>query len=124
MADRGSRSRSAGAPRAVGWFSVVELDLASAPHLRQVLDHLCQDRPLEVVLDLAELEFLGASGLEVLLRADDRLRAAGGRLILNRPGRLVRRVVAITGLDTVLTIRPVPSPGLRSLAPSEMGQVS
>jgi anti-anti-sigma factor len=102
-----------------------ELDLASAPRLQQVLDQLCQDCPTEVVLDLAGLEFLGASGLEVFLRADDQLRAAGGRLILNRPGRLVRRVLAITELDTVLTIRPATShSSLDHAAPSESGQVS
>jgi anti-sigma B factor antagonist len=101
-----------------------ELDLASAPRLQQVLDQLCQDCPAEVVLDLAQLEFLGASGLEVFLRSDDQLRAAGGRLILNRPGRLVRRVLAITELDTVLTIRPATSHSLDHAAPSESGQVS
>jgi hypothetical protein len=30
-----------------------ELDLASVPHPRRVLGRLCQDRPPEVVLDLA-----------------------------------------------------------------------
>lgn len=81
-----------------------ELDLASAPYLQQILDQLCRDGFPEVVLDLAGLKFLGVVGLEVFLRADDQLRATGGRLILNRPGRLVRRVLAITELDTVLTI--------------------
>jgi anti-sigma B factor antagonist len=83
-----------------------ELDLASAPHLRQVLDQLCREGFPEVVVELSALEFLSAAGLAVLHRADDNLRAAGGRLILYRPGRLARRVLAITELDTVLTIRP------------------
>ncbi|MGB9050348.1 MAG: STAS domain-containing protein, partial [Pseudonocardiaceae bacterium] len=82
-----------------------ELDLAGAPHLEQVLDQLCRDRVPEVVLDLSGLDYLGAAGLGVFLGADDSLRAAGGRLILHRPGRLARRILTITGLDTVLTIR-------------------
>lgn len=57
------------------------------------------------MLDLAGLDFLGAIGLGVFLRADDQLRAAGRRLILHRPRRLTRRVLAITELDTVLSIR-------------------
>jgi anti-sigma B factor antagonist len=100
-----------------------ELDLASAPHLQQVLDQLCRDGFLEVVLDLAGLKFLGVVGLEVFLRTDDQLRAAGGRLILNRPGRLVRRVLAITELDTVLTIWGA-SRSLDRAAPSWIGRVS
>jgi anti-sigma B factor antagonist len=82
-----------------------ELDLASAPHLHQVLDQLCRDGSLEIVVDLSGLEFLSAAGLAVFHRADEHLRAVCGRLILHRPGRLARRVMAITELDTVLTIR-------------------
>jgi anti-anti-sigma regulatory factor len=37
----------------------------------------------------------------VLLHADQALRAAGGRLVLTRPTRLARRVLAITGLGRV-----------------------
>jgi anti-anti-sigma factor len=87
-----------------------ELDLASAPPLRQVLDQLCGDGFPEIVLDLSRLEFLSAAGLAVLHRADEHLRATGGRLILHRPGRLARRVLAITELDTVLTIQPATTP--------------
>ena len=83
-----------------------ELDLASAPHLQQVLDQLCRDGYSEIVLDLSGLEFLGAAGLSVFHRVDHQLRAANGRLILHRPGHRARRVLAITGLDTVLTIQP------------------
>ena len=89
------------------WVSLRgELDWASAPHLQQVLDQLCRDGYPEIVLDLSELEFLSAAGLAVFHRVDDHLRAANGRLILHRPRRLARHVLAITGLDTVLTIQP------------------
>lgn len=83
-----------------------ELDLVSAPHLRQVLDQLCRDGYPEIVLDLSGLEFLGAGGLTVFHEVDDQLRAVNARLILRRPRRLTRRVLAITGLDTILTIQP------------------
>lgn len=93
-----------------------ELDLASAPHLQQVLDELCRDGFQEIVLDLGRLDFLSATGLEVFVRADDQLRATGGRLILNRPGPRARRVLAITELDTVLMVRPVASDSLDPVA--------
>lgn len=82
-----------------------ELDLTSAPRLQQLLDQLCRENHWEIVLDLAGLEFLSAAGLSVFPRADDQLRAEGGRLILTHAGRRVRRVLAITQLDTVLTIQ-------------------
>lgn len=89
------------------WVSLRgELDLASAPHLQQVLDQLCRDGYQEIVLDLSGLEFLGATGLTVFHGVDDHVRAAGGRLVLHRPRWLARRALTITGLDSVLTIRP------------------
>jgi anti-sigma B factor antagonist len=99
------------------WVTLTgELDLASAPRLQQVLDQLCRDGFQEVVLDLSGLDFLSAIGLGVFISVDEQLRAAGGRLILNRPGPLARRVLAITKLDTVLTIRPVISRSLSRAA--------
>jgi anti-sigma B factor antagonist len=83
-----------------------ELDLISAPLLRQVLDQLCRDGYPEIVLDLSGLEFLGAAGLAVFHQVDDQLRADDGRLILHQPRPVARHVLAITGLDTVLTIQP------------------
>lgn len=67
-------------------------------------------------LDLARLDFLSATGLEVFVRADDYLRATGGRLVLDRPTPRARRILAITELDTVLTIRPVSSGSLDAAA--------
>ena len=101
-----------------------ELDLTSAPRLQQVLDELCRDGSQEIVLDLARLDFLSATGLEVFVHADDQLRATGGRLILNRPGPRARRVLAITELDIVLTIRPVTSGSLEPVATSGISQAS
>ena len=101
-----------------------ELDLASAPHLQRALDELRRDGSQEIVLDLASLDFLSATGLEVFVRADEQLRAAGGRLVLNRPGRRARRILAITGLDAVLTIRPVTSGGLDATVTSGVSQAS
>jgi hypothetical protein len=49
---------------------------------------------------------VGAAGLAAFHPVDDPLRAARSRLIVHRPRRLARRALAITGLDTVLPIRP------------------
>lgn len=107
------------------WVTLTgELDLASAPHLERVLDQVCRDGFHEIVLDLAGLDFLGAIGLEVFVRADEQLRAAGRRLILNRPGPLVSRILTITELDTVLTIRPVISRNLSRSATNGASWVS
>ena len=83
-----------------------ELDLATAPQLQQLLDQLRRKGHHQITLDLSGLEFFCAAALTLLLRADQALRAVGGQLVLTRPTRLTRRVLAITGLDTTLTIQP------------------
>jgi anti-sigma B factor antagonist len=83
------------------------LDLSTAPRLKQLLDRLRRDGHRQIALDLSGLEFLSAAGLTVFLCADQALGAVGGRLILTRPTRMARRVLAITGLDSTLTIQPV-----------------
>ncbi|MGH3784047.1 MAG: STAS domain-containing protein [Pseudonocardiaceae bacterium] len=84
-----------------------ELDLNTAPHLEQLLDRLRRDGHRQIILDLSGLEFLSAAGLTVFLRADQALRAVGGRVVLTRPTRMARRVLAITELDAILSIQPV-----------------
>src|SRR4051794_22016371 len=98
-----------------------ELDLTTAPQLARLLDQLRRDGHHQITLDLSGLEFLCAAGLAVLLHADQALRAAGGRLVLTRPTRLARRVLAITGLDATLTIQPTQREGV-SMAMHDSGQ--
>jgi anti-sigma B factor antagonist len=98
-----------------------ELDLTTAPQLARLLDQLRRDGHHQITLDLSGLEFLCAAGLAVLLHADQALRAAGGRLVLTRPTRLARRMLAITGLDATLTIQPTQREGV-SMAVRDSGQ--
>ncbi len=84
-----------------------ELDLSTAPRLEQLLDRLRHDGHRQITQDLSGLEFLSVAGLTVFLRADQALGALGGRLVLSRPTRMARRVLAITGLDTTLSVQPL-----------------
>jgi anti-anti-sigma factor len=82
-----------------------ELDLITAPRLEQLLDQLRHDGYRQITLDLSGLEFIGVAALSVFLNADQALRASGGELVLTRPTRMASRILAITGLDSTLTIR-------------------
>ncbi|MGH3781922.1 MAG: STAS domain-containing protein [Pseudonocardiaceae bacterium] len=83
------------------------LDLVTAPALHRLLDQLRCEGHRQITLDLSGVEFLSAAGLTVFARADQALRAVGGRLALTGPTRMARRVLAITGLDNTLSIQPV-----------------
>lgn len=81
-----------------------ELDVATAPLLRTELDVLVENGSSRLVLDLAELTFLDASGLRVLVRARKLTAEHGGWLRLARVHPTARRVLELTRLTRVLPI--------------------
>ena len=93
---------------------VGELDLATAPQLRDSLVALSEEGQTQVVLDLTRLSFIDSTGLSVLVMALNRARADGGSVLLRNPSQSVLRILEITGLVSVFTIEnkdAVPSAG-------------
>lgn len=76
-----------------------ELDLDSCDLLLQVLtDALRRDAVNRVDVDLADLEFLDASGVSALLSFRSLVQAQGKALRLRQATGLPLRVLAITGV--------------------------
>lgn len=88
---------------------VGELDLATAPRLREALVDLSKQGAKQVTIDLAEMEFIDSTGLSVLVAALKRMREDGGDLALQSPSAAAMKVFEITGATRVFTItdRPV-----------------
>jgi anti-sigma B factor antagonist len=86
-----------------------ELDLLSTAELEPELERLAEEPGVEVVaLDLRALEFLDSSGLRLVIVTDQRLRAAGRRLVLVRGPQPVQRVFEITRMTERLTFVDAP----------------
>lgn len=83
-----------------------ELDLATAPTLRRHVDDLREAGVRHLRLEVSELDFLAAAGLHVLAHADKLFRAAAGSLVLAHPPSRIRRLLALAGSDTLLTVYP------------------
>ena len=73
-----------------------ELDLLHAPAVATALGALAARRP-RIIVDLAGLEFIDASGAAALARGRRDARNAGGDLLVAAPRRAVRRVLLIIG---------------------------
>jgi anti-sigma B factor antagonist len=71
-----------------------ELDLVDAAAVAAALEAVAACEP-RIIVDLAGLEFIDASGIAALSRGRRHARDAGGDLLLAAPQRLVRRVLAI-----------------------------
>jgi anti-anti-sigma factor len=81
-----------------------ELDISTVDNLRQVLDGLLERAPQALVVDLAGLGFADCAGLSVLLAARTRLAAQGHQLTMMNAQPVVRRLLAVTGLDTTFRL--------------------
>jgi anti-anti-sigma factor len=96
--------------RGADGVSIVELsgdlDLASAPGLREQLLGLLRPGASRLVLDLSKVTFCDASGLAVLVGASHRARVLGGFLRLAAVSPPADRVLHITGLHRHLSIYP------------------
>ncbi len=75
-----------------------ELDIASAPALREELLSLLQRGSSRLVIDLSKVSFCDASGLAVLVSTGRRARLLGGFLRLAAVSPQVSRVLQVTGL--------------------------
>jgi anti-sigma B factor antagonist len=81
-----------------------ELDLATAPRLRQELVRLVERGVRLVTVDMSGLRFIDSTGLGVLVSALKRLRSYGGDLILRSPDQRALRSLTISGLLGMFTV--------------------
>lgn len=81
-----------------------EVDLYTAPRLKEELSGLIQEGRSRIVVDLSGVEFLDSTGLGVLIGSLKRCREGDGELVLAGPNETTEKVLRITGLDKVFTI--------------------
>jgi anti-anti-sigma factor len=82
---------------------VGELDLVSAPILRDGFDRMESASVGMIVVDLRRLSFMDAAGLRVLAEADERAQRGRWSLAVVRGPRPVQRVLELTGFDKLLS---------------------
>jgi anti-sigma B factor antagonist len=82
-----------------------EVDMATAPQLREELTGLVDSGVTRLVLDCRELQFLDSSGIGVLI-AVHKLLDDSGSLTLDAPPAHVRKVLELTGVSEHVTITP------------------
>ena len=86
-----------------------EIDLATAPVLEHAIAEAISPNGhgVDVVVDLHDVEFMGSTGLSVLLTAQAELHGAGLELSLVNPSPAVTRTLELAGLVDVFTIRSI-----------------
>ncbi|GAA5047015.1 anti-sigma factor antagonist BldG [Thermocatellispora tengchongensis] len=81
-----------------------EIDLYTAPRLQAEFTRLLGDGPSRVVIDMSGVDFCDSTGMNVLLSALKRLKERGGALEVAAPRPAVRKILQVTGLDSVFVV--------------------
>jgi anti-sigma B factor antagonist len=89
-----------------------EIDLYTAPRLQSELATALAGRdPALIVVDMSGVEFCDSTGMNVLLAAHRHAKERGGELTLAAPRAAVRKILQVTGLESVFTVRDDPAAG-------------
>jgi anti-sigma B factor antagonist len=91
-------------------IAVGEIDLYTAPRLHSELAAvIAKSAPgTRVTVDMSGVEFCDSTGMNVLLSCLREARERGGELELAAPRPAVRKILQVTGLDSVFTVSPDP----------------
>lgn len=81
-----------------------EIDVYTAPKLRDRITELVADGVYHLVVDLEKVEFLDSTGLGVLVGGLKKVRAHGGSLQLVCTQERLLKIFRITGLSKVFVI--------------------
>jgi anti-sigma B factor antagonist len=87
-----------------------EIDLYTAPRLHgELFSVLSGDSPVQVIVDMSGVEFCDSTGMNVLLAAHRKAREQGGDLELAAPRPAIRKILQVTGLESVFTVHDDPA---------------
>ena len=81
-----------------------EIDLFTAPELKEKLTDAIESGKSRIVVDLTDTTFLDSTALGVLIGAVKRLRSREGALVIVNVDQNIAKTFEITGLDQIFTI--------------------
>jgi anti-sigma B factor antagonist len=95
-----------------------EIDLFTAPELKQVLAESIEGGRIRIIVDLTDTTFLDSTALGVLIGAVKRLRSRDGALAIVNIDDNIAKTFEITGLDQIFTIVPTRDEAVDAVDPA------
>ena len=81
-----------------------EVDISTAPELREFLDSAYREIKADIFLYLDDLNYIDSTGLGVIIGAFGRMQANENRITLINPKDNIRKLLSITSLDRILCL--------------------
>ncbi|MGK5518115.1 STAS domain-containing protein [Micromonospora sp. URMC 107] len=91
-----------------------EIDMSNAHLLVELVEFLCQPPVPPITLDLAQVTYFGAHGISALLRAQELVTSAKGRLTVDRASPCVLYILGVTGMMPHLELDTAPTGAARA----------
>lgn len=92
-----------------------EVDIYTAPRFKETMLDLLDAGVTSLVVDLSGVTFIDSTALGVLIGGLRRVHDAGGAMVLVVATPAVERILSITGLDRVFTIRSARAAAIEAL---------
>ncbi len=82
---------------------VGEVDLSSAPRVYSLIWQSSKKGSRSLILNLEKLDFMDSSGLQILLRLREKLRAKKQDIVLVAPKPQIKKILKLTGFDQLFS---------------------
>ncbi|MDE7205684.1 MAG: STAS domain-containing protein [Lachnospiraceae bacterium] len=80
------------------------LETATAPKLEEVVENELDDI-MTLTIGMENVEYVSSAGLRILLGAEKKMKAKGGKMVVEHVPDAVMDVFKITGFDKILTLQ-------------------
>ena len=81
-----------------------ELDMLTAPQLRDAVQAALGQNPSGLIVDLTEVDFLGSAGMQVLMEAHNQTGGTETRFAVVAEGSATSRPLKITGIADLIDL--------------------
>lgn len=83
-------------------FAAGEVDISTAPQLREILDQTYGEKRADILLHFDDLAYIDSTGLGVIIGALSRMQTQGNKIALVNPKDNIKKLLSITSLDRIL----------------------
>ncbi|QYE98034.1 STAS domain-containing protein [Paraclostridium sordellii] len=81
-----------------------ELDVAGADKVKEYLNGLIEDKPMDLKIDFTNLEYIDSTGLGALIGVLKRLKVNEKDIYIINARKNVKKIFTITGLDKIFKV--------------------
>lgn len=81
-----------------------ELDVAGADKVKEHLNSLVEEKPMDIKINFTNLEYIDSTGLGALIGVLKRLKVNEKDIYILNPRKNVKKIFDITGLDKIFKV--------------------